>query len=136
MSGKINLITDPDILANDNLSILLINLKNDDEQLLTDYLSKHDLICDINLYVHRNENPNLLWLLNSFQYCKNAYINLDEIDPVAGTYATYFIGRSKTYFCTKTEDMATIMNPISVNRIEGIVDFFQKLGLVDNGQGA
>jgi hypothetical protein len=134
MTGKINLITEPDILANDSLSVLLINLSNDDEQLITDHLSKHDLTSTINLYVQKGEQPNLFWLLNTFAFSTHVVINLDNIDPLVGTYATYFIGRAKTYFYTTSDQMSEIMSPISINKVGSVVEFFEKIGLIDHGQ--
>jgi len=136
MTGKISLITEPDILANDDISIMLINLTTDDEQLLTDHLSKNSITENVNIYVHRGDTANITWLLTAFAHSRYTLINLDDIDPVSGTYATYFMGRSKTYFHTTNEDMATIMSPISVTRVDGVVSFFEKIGLIDHGQDA
>jgi hypothetical protein len=129
---KINLITAPDILQNDSLAVMLINLSNDDEQLITEHLKSRNLTRTVNLYVQKGDNPNLFWLLNAFAFCKHAVINLDNIDPLSGTYATYFIGREKTHFYTTNDDMAEIMSPISVNRVSSVVEFLEKIGLIEH----
>ena len=50
MSTKITLITPPDFYETGNLSILLAHLTDEEQTAVSDWLGKHDLNENINLY--------------------------------------------------------------------------------------
>ena len=50
MDGKITLVTPPDIFENGNLSILLVNLSEEDQDTVGKWLSKSDIKENLNIY--------------------------------------------------------------------------------------
>lgn len=114
---KINLITPPDKLRDDAVSILLIfpgvELQNTFQK---DILP--DLDHDLNLYYFDKSNyskEDFDWLLDVFAICDYCIIDVDRCEYPAKYLLGYFIGKTKTYWLTNVEN--SVYNHISRNRI-------------------
>lgn len=115
--NQINLITPPDKIRNDSLSILLIS----PDKSLQNHLQKKilpDLNKELNLYYfyqQPNTEQNINWLLDVFELCDYCIIDVDNTDMYLRDLLSYFMAKSKTYWLTKTENL--VYTYISKNRI-------------------
>ena len=124
---KVNLITPPDILFNDNQQLLVLYPSSEIQKSLQyDFLGKiHD---DINLYYYDKTEYNkeeVDWLLNVFNLCSTVIIDVDNCSPHIKDLLSYFIAKNKTYWLTNSDN--SVYNHISENRVYSL-DFLQSLG--------
>lgn len=117
MTPKINIITAPDKIFSDCLSILFIH---PGAELLNELQNKilSTIDQDVNVY-HYDKNiyspEDMDWLLSVFHYSTYCVINLDKADPTLRMMASYFIAKTKTYWLTNSDE--PVYNHISNNRV-------------------
>jgi hypothetical protein len=125
--NKINLITPPDNLHNNNFSISLINLNEKEKETVSIFLSRQNDDREINLYAYANDN-NPVWLLNSvrWQDCP-VYINLDNSSDISVKYISYMLSKSNVFYSTMDANTKETYSLINVNHIKDINDFLDKV---------
>ena len=77
-TGKITLITPPDIFENSNTSILLVHLTDEEQDMASAWLGANEVPNDINIYLYNGED-NVTWFLYAMSRCEYKYINLSLI---------------------------------------------------------
>jgi hypothetical protein len=125
MSLKITLITPPDIFENDNESIFLINLNEEDQNAATDWLSKYDSEKDLNIYFYQGE-INMPWFLHAMAVSTYKYIDIDANRPMTDLLAGYILGKNNVYYKTADQNTAAVYNYINSNRVSNVVTFFER----------
>jgi hypothetical protein len=125
MSLKITLITPPDIFENDNESIFLINLNEEDQNAATDWLSKYDSEKDLNIYFYQGE-VNMPWFLHAMAVSTYKYIDIDANHPMTDLLAGYILGKNNVYYKTAEQNTAAVYNYINSNRVSNVVTFFER----------
>lgn len=114
----INLITPPDKLLNNNLSLLLVcpsdELKAEFNKCATQFTMP------INLYLF--EDTNLNWLLDVVQSVDHIIIDIDNIKDHTWIIG-YLLSFGKTFYLTNTSN--TVYNVINVNRIYDLTQFME-----------
>ena len=125
MSLKITLITPPDIFENDNESIFLINLNEEDQNAATDWLSKYDSEKDLNIYFYQGE-INMPWFLHAMAVSTYKYIDIDANSPMTDLLAGYILGKNNVYYKTAEQNTAAVYNYINPNRVSNVVTFFER----------
>lgn len=125
MSLKITLITPPDIFENDNESIFLINLNEEDQNAATDWLSKYDSEEDLNIYFYQGE-INMPWFLHAMAVSIYKYIDIDANSPMTDLLAGYILGKNNVYYKTAEQNTAAVYNYINPNRVSNVVTFFER----------
>lgn len=126
MKGKLTLITPPDIFENDNISILFINLTEENQDAVSKWLATSNITDNINLYVFNGES-NVSWFLYALSRCEYKYIELDNIDLVAHSMSGYVLGKSNVFYQTKNENLSAIYSHINQNRILHIDNFLETI---------
>lgn len=118
--NKINLITPPDKLYNDSLSILLIYpseiIKNQLQPLL------QEINIPINIYLY--EDDDIDWLFDIASSVDYIILDIDNSDTVVRDLVSYLIAKPKTYWLTQGEYI--VYNKLSVNRIYDL-DIFRTI---------
>jgi len=114
---KMNLITPPDTLHNENVSILLVNPSDQDKEDFNKIAK--DLKKSINLYLFdENNNDSIEWLIDIAQSVDHIYFNIDQskkIDWLTG----WLLNFSKTFYLTTSDHMP--YNKINVNKVYDII---------------
>lgn len=123
MNGKITLITPPDIYENENISILFINLKEEDQELVSKWLADNNIDQNINLYVY-NDELNITWLLYAVARADYSVINLTNMGEITQLYSSYLLGKNINYY-TDNEHLAAMFTHINNNRIKNITSFLE-----------
>ena len=122
---KLNLITPPDKLFNDSLSILLIypsdDIKNDLQEVIKDSTD------DVNVFIYALEDTeqDLDWLLSVCSLVEYVIFNVDDSSPDVRKLASYIISKSNTYWLTKEPNPLYTM--LSVKQIYNL-DFLNPEG--------
>jgi len=125
--NDINLITYPDKLFSDNLTLLIINPSNDlKNDLQKDFLASAE--CNINLYMFEYLDPDqsqIDWLLSVFHKSNITIIDVDRVGSKLKDLSSYFIAKPKTYWLTNADNL--VYNHISNKRIYNL-DFLSSIG--------
>ena len=131
MEGKITLITPPDVFENDSYSILFVHLSEQDQEVVSKWLSEANIVENINIYFYSGE-PELNWFFHAAAIAEYKYINLDELNTVTSTLSGYLLGKKNTYYKTSDKETADVCNYINQNRIFTIESFLQRALNVKN----
>jgi len=112
---KINVITPPDILHNQNESILLIYPSTELRQEFQNYLEVVGKSINVYLYDPTEEEVDVAWLLALAKICEVVILDLDQMQPLEKKFASYLISLPNTFYLTK--DDVTPYNKLSLNRV-------------------
>ena len=111
--GKINLITPPDKLFNQNINYLLIKPSTEIKIQFQQILSQ--LIDDINVFIFDEKESDMDWMLSVAHQCDAVIIDIDNCDPVTKNFVSYLLSLPYCHYITTDE--LTPWNLISKNRI-------------------
>jgi hypothetical protein len=111
--GKLNLITPPDKLFNQNINYLLIKPSTDIKIQFQQILSQ--LIDDINVFIFDEKESDMDWMLSVAHQCDAVIIDIDNCDPVTKNFVSYLLSMPYCHYITTDE--VTPWNLISKNRI-------------------
>ena len=126
MPNKINLITPPDHLYNNNFSFNLINTNDIEKEKVSLFLKKQEDNKEFNLYAYSNENnPN--WLLKTVNGKIPTYINLDNTTDISVKYISYILSMSNVYYYTNDKNNKEIYSLINVNFVDNVNSFLDKV---------
>lgn len=126
MPGKLTLITPPDFYENGNLSILFVNLSDEDQDAVSRWLADAQLDQDLNLYVYMGE-PTLPWFFYAMARCEYKYIDLNGKNSVTEALGGYVLGKSDVYYKTDDANLAAIYSHINSNRIDRVETFMESI---------
>lgn len=116
---KITLITPPDTLQNENVSVLLINPTEDDKKSFNKVAN--DLKNPINLYLYEDQQ-NQGWLIDVCRSVDHIYVNIDnskDIEWIIG----WILNFSKTFYLTSTDHIP--YNKVNVNKVYDIAQMVE-----------
>lgn len=123
---KINLITPPDKLFNDNVDILLIHPSDYIKKELQEMLKSIEY--DLNIYLYEDTDTNNYdWLLSIVHIAKIAILDCDNLSNDTKKIESYIVGKNNVFWLTKGDIMQ--YNLISNKRIYNL-DWLK--GEVDN----
>jgi hypothetical protein len=125
MNGKITLITPPDIFENGNLSILLVNVGDKDQDAITKWLSESAFEKDVNIYFYAGE-PNVPWFFHAIGCCEYKYIDLDGDNYVTKALSGYVLGKCGFSYKTVDENLASVYSYINNNRVLRVEEFLER----------
>jgi len=108
----INLITPPDILYDQNTSILLVHPSQTIKEQLNEVLK--DVEQDINIYLYEAEDEEK-WLLNLHRMCDYVVIDIDNCPQYTKSAISYMISFRNTFWLTNGDNL--YYNNISNKRI-------------------
>ena len=126
MSGKITLITPPDIFENSNPSILFVHIDDKEQDIISKWLSNADLRHDINFYVYSGE-VNVSWFLYALSRCEYKYINIDCVNYITHAISGYALSKSGTFYKTTDENLAGVYSHINSNRVNQVEQFLESI---------
>ena len=111
--GKINLITPPDKLFNQNINYLLIKpskqIKIQFQQILAEVLE------DINVFIFDEKETDIDWMLSVAHQVDLIIVDIDNCDPLTKNFVSYLMAFPNCYYITGDE--VTPCNILNKNRI-------------------
>jgi hypothetical protein len=130
--NDIALITPPDFLYNDSLSILLVCPSANSKEILNSILIQTEVPLNVLVYETPNDGmPEIEWLLNAVKLSDYVFIDVDNCDTMVRQFACHIIAQSKTFFLTN--DTVTPYNLLSKSRV---YDFAWLEALLNRGKNA
>mgnify|MGYP001027582261 CR=1 FL=1 len=116
---KLNLITTPDTLFNNNPSVLLVNPDNIIKESLNDILK--NIKNDLNLYLYEEITHNDIdWLINVSKTVDYIILNIDECN-LTQWLVGFLLSMNKTFYLTTGAGLQ--YNIINVNRVYDLNQF-------------
>jgi len=111
--GKINLITPPDKLFNDNISYLLVKPSTKTKVQFQNLISEID--DEINVFVFDEKDNDIDWLLSVAQLADQVVIDIDNCDHITKQFVVLLLSRANAHYITTDE--ITPYKLVSRNRI-------------------
>ena len=122
MKNKVTLITPPDFYENSSYSLLLINVNEQDQEKISNYLTKVDVDQHLNIYFYAGE-PNTDWLLYALARTDAVFIDLDNSNKIVAALSGYILSRPLVRYQTHDKDLSKVYQHINSNQVPDI-DFF------------
>ena len=126
MTGRITLITPPDIYENSNTSVLFAHISDRDQELVSKWLAEHELENDLNFYIYNGESE-VPWFFWAVGCCQYKYIDLDGVNDISKLLSGYVLSKPGFFYKTEDENIAAVMSHINNNRISSIEKFLERL---------
>lgn len=124
MATKITLITPPDIYQNDQDSILLIDLSEEEQDRVSTWLGNN--LLPLNIYYFQGE-PNVPWFLHALSCSTYKYINLNNMSAVSSYLSGYTLSKVGVFYSTDDANVAELFSYINMNRVEDAVAFLERV---------
>ncbi len=124
----INLITPPDKVFGDAVSVLVIFPSTDLQQQIQNEVFPNAKE-SINVYLYDKQqyaSADIDWLLSVFNLCQIVIVDVDQCPPYIKDLLSFIIAKPKTYWLTNAVD--SVYNHISSNRIYNISILSSALG--------
>tara|TARA_B110000090_G_scaffold67457_1_gene77298 strand:- start:316 stop:708 length:393 start_codon:yes stop_codon:yes gene_type:complete len=113
--NKINLITPPDRLYNNDYSFLLIYPSTQIKEQFNNLIANFDQPCNLYMYEVESDEHDPDWLLGLAKQANCVILDIDNCPQNITALAAYFIANTNTYWLTSGEQL--FYNKISSNRI-------------------
>lgn len=126
MTKKINLISPPDTLHNNNFSFNIVNTTPEEQESVSMFMAKDAREEELNIFVYNNES-NPTWLLNTVNGKNSTYINLDNTHDISVKYVSYLLSLSGTYYSTNDKNSKEIFSLVNNNFVKNINEFLDKI---------
>ena len=126
MSGRITLITPPDIYENNNTSVLFVHISDADQEIVSKWLAQANLDNNFNFYIYNGE-PEVPWFFWAVGCCQYKYIDLDGVNEISNLLSGYVLSRPNFFYKTENENAAAVVGHINNNRISSIEKFLERL---------
>jgi len=128
--GKINLITPPDKLFNNNMGYLLVKPSNHVKQQFQAILSQN--FEEVNVFVFDENEHDIGWLLATAVQSDVIIIDIDNCDPITQKFVTFMLSLPNTHYITNDE--ITPYGLISKNRIYNLDWIAEQLTELDDDE--
>jgi len=115
---KMNLITAPDTLQNENIGVLLINPTEEDKATFNKVAL--ELKSSINLYLYQDSD--IEWLIDVVKMTDYVFINIDNSRNIEWLHG-WILNYSKTFYLTTQDHMP--YNKINVNKVYDIAQMVE-----------
>jgi hypothetical protein len=126
MSGRITLVTPPDIYENSNTSVLFAHINDQDQDIVSKWLANAELKNDVNFYIYNGE-PEVPWFFWAMGCCQHKYIDLDVVNDISELLSGYVLSKSNVFYKTENENTAAVVSHINNNRISSIEKFLERI---------
>jgi hypothetical protein len=126
MSGRITLITPPDIYENNNTSVLFAHISDADQEIVSKWLALANLDNNFNFYIYNGE-PEVPWFFWAIGCCQYKYIDLDRVNEISNLLSGYVLSKPNFFYKTENENTAAVISHINNNRIHSIEKFLERL---------
>ena len=121
---KITLITPPDFYENENYSILLIGITEEEQDQISHQLGQLDSDSPLNIYYFQGEN-NMEWLLFALNRCNAVYINTDSGTDLTKWFTSYMLGKSNVWYTTSDKELKALFSYINKKFVPDIKTFIE-----------
>lgn len=124
--NKITLITPPDFFENESFSVIFINLKETDQDVVSKWLAENPIDIDLNIYFYSSE-IDISWLLFAISRSNYRFIDLDSLNTNTETISSYLLGKTNTFYKCSDINKSSVLSYINQNKISDIEKFLKKV---------
>jgi hypothetical protein len=126
MTGKITLISPPDVFVNKCASIMLVNIDPGEQESVSNWFTAHPLGKELNIYFYNNEqNPS--WLVTAYNIAHYRYINIDNTQDQSGALTSYLLSLDNSYYSTASDNTFEIFRLLNTSRVNSVEEFLNKV---------
>jgi|LauGreDrversion4_2_1035121.scaffolds.fasta_scaffold97128_2 hypothetical protein len=126
MTGKITIVSPPDIYVNRTTSIILVNTTEKEQEQISDWFNQNQLAQELSIYFYNNER-NLQWLVMSFAVAQYRYINLDNTQDQSGLLTGHFLSSDNCYYTLTDTNLYEAYRLVNTSKLESITEFLDKV---------
>lgn len=120
----ITLITPPDIFENENQSLVLMNITDEEQEQTSLWLSQHKIDKPLNLYYYQGETD-IPWLLHAVAVSKGIYLNCENNSDVTKWITSYILGKPNVYYRALDPNFKALMGYINQKQVNNIKEFLE-----------
>jgi len=120
----ITLISPPDIFENENYSILLMNISDQEQEASSLWLGKNIVDQNVNLYYYQGE-PNIDWLLYAISASKGVYLNCNNTSEITKWITSYILGKPNVWYKSSDANLIALMSYINQKNVNDITEFLE-----------
>jgi hypothetical protein len=118
----ITLITPPDIFENENPSILLMNITDQEQEETSLWLGKSSISSPVNIYYYQGE-ANVSWLFHAIAISRGVYLNCENNSDLTKWLTSYILGKNNVWYKSSDENFNALMSYINQKQVKDIKDF-------------
>jgi len=133
MSGKITLISPPDIYVNRGFSLILVNTTEQEQEAISNWFSANNLSKELSIYFYNNEQ-NLQWLVTAYNMAKHRYVNIDNTQDQSNALISYFLSLDNSYYTTANNNTHEVYRLLNTSKLENVTEFLEKVVPIDNAE--
>lgn len=126
MTGKITLISPPDVFVNKSASIILVNITPGEQESVSNWFSEHPLGRELNIYFYNNEQ-NISWLVTAYNVAQYRYVNIDNTADQSGVLTSYLLSLENSYYSTSSNDTFEIFKLLNTSKVDSVIGFLDKV---------
>ena len=135
MTGKITLISPPDVYVNRGFSVILVNTTEEEQEKISDWFGKNNLRKEISIYFYNNEQ-NIQWLLTAFNVAHHRYINVDNSRDQSSVLMSYMLSGDNCYYKNTDKNAQEIFGLLNTSKLDDVIEFLEKVIPVDNNEAS
>lgn len=135
MTGKITLISPPDVFVNRGPSIILVNTTDEEQSQISDWFGANDLSNDVSIYFYNNER-NVQWLITAFSLATHKYVNVDNTTDESNVLLSYMLSGPRCYYTTNNQNAHEIFRLLNTSKLESVTEFLEKVIPIDNPEAS
>ena len=120
----ITLITPPDVFENENQSLVLMNITDEEQEQTSLWLSQKNIDKPLNLYYYQGETD-IPWLLHAVAISKGVYLNCENTSDVTKWITSYILGKPNVYYRALDPNFKALMGYINQKQVNSITDFLE-----------
>jgi hypothetical protein len=118
----ITLITPPDIFENENPSILLMNITDQEQEETSIWLGKSNISTPVNIYYYQGE-ANVNWLFHAISISQGVYLNCENNSDITKWLTSYILGKNNVWYKSSDKNFNALMSYINQKQVKDIKDF-------------
>lgn len=126
MTGKITLVSPPDVYVNNNFSFILINTTEEQQEKVSNWFASKNLDKEVTIYFYNNES-NLQWLVTASAVSKYKFINLSNTRDNSQFLSSFILSSENCYYSLDDDNMFEIFRLVNTSRITDIENFLDKV---------
>jgi len=126
MTSKITLITPPDFFENDNFSILLMGLSEEDQSVASEWLGNNPIQKNINVYFYNGETD-VSWLLYAVARTDVKFLSYNNNHAILDLMGGYILSKPNSFYTTGDVNLKMLINHINNGFVHDITEFLEKV---------
>ena len=135
MTGKITLVSPPDIYVNKAHSIVLVNPTEQEQEAISNWFGANNLDKELSIYFYNNER-NVQWLVAAFNIAKYRYVNIDNSQDQSNVLLSYMLSSENCYYSTGNESAYEIFRLLNTSKVDSVTEFLDRVIPIEQSEAS